>query len=134
MQRNTKHWRLSVVQVENVHFLLDFSFSTQKERDKFFTMLTVPTSSTVNPPSGLARPRVKSQLTAFFKNHQILSPSLPGMTSFTPQSHFLSGGFIMIFVTVISSAREHELYSMCVHLHKSPNSSKPNQNRMIKYN
>ena len=40
---------------------------------------------------GPARPRVKSQLTAFFKNRQILSPSLLWMTSFTPQSYFLSG-------------------------------------------
>ena len=48
--------------------------------------------------------------------------------AFTPQSYFLSGGFIMIFVIVISSAHERELYSMCVHLHYELNSSKPNQN------
>ena len=63
--------------------------------------------------SWIARPRVKSALTAFFKNHQIRSPSLPGMTSFTPQSHFLSGVFIMTFVIVISSVHECDLYSMC---------------------
>ena len=67
-----------------IHFLT-FSFSTRGERDTIFTMLTVPTSPTVNPPVGMARPRAKSQLTAFFKNHLILSPSLLGMTSFTPQ-------------------------------------------------
>ena len=40
----------------------------------------------------------------FFKNHQ---------KSFTLQSHFLSGVFIMTFVIVTSSTRECELYSMC---------------------
>ena len=45
----------------------------------------------------------------FFQNHQILSPSLTGRTSFNPQSHFLSGVFIMTFVIVISSAHEHEV-------------------------
>ena len=33
----------------------------------------------------------------------------------------------MTFVIAISSAHERELYSMCVHLYKEPNSSKPNQ-------
>ena len=67
-------------------------------------------------PAGLARPRVESQIT-LFQNHQIHSPSFRGRTSFTPQSNFLSGVFIMIFVIVISSARQRELYSMCAHLH-----------------
>ena len=50
----------------------------------------------------------------FFKKiTKIPSPSLPGLTSFTPQSHFISGVFIMTFVIVTSSARERELYSMC---------------------
>ena len=130
---------------------LTFSFSTRGERDTIFTMLTVPTSPTVTPQlncpaqspistnwpnkhAGLPSPRfksqlasfgVKSQLTAFFKNHQIPRPSLPGMTSFTPQSYFPSQVFIMISVIVISSAHERELFS-CVHQHV-PNSSKPNQ-------
>ena len=47
------------------------------------------------------------------KMTKIPSPSLLGLMSFTPQSHFLFGVFIMTFVIVISSAREHELYSMC---------------------
>ena len=50
-----------------------------------------------------------------FQNLQILSPSLPGMTSFTLQPHFLLG-FIMTIVIVISSAHERKLYPMCVHL------------------
>ncbi len=49
--------------------------------------------------------------------HKFSGPWLPGMTSFTPQLHFLSGVFIMTFVIVISSARERELHSMCVYLH-----------------
>ena len=68
---------------ETFIYFLSFSFSTRGERDTIFTMLTVSTSP---QSTGLARPRVKSQL--FFRNHHILSPSLPGMTSFTPQSIF----------------------------------------------
>ena len=78
------------------------------------------------PPAGLDWPGLESNLNCLFQN-QILSPSLPGMTSFTPQSYLLSGIFIMTFVIVISSAHERGLYSMCVHLHLEPNSSKPNQ-------
>ena len=61
----------------------------------------------------LASPRDKSQQTAFSKITKIPSPSLPDMTSFTPQSHFLSGVFIITFVIVTSSVCECELYSMC---------------------
>ena len=73
--------------------LLTFSFSTRRETDTIFTMLTVPTSSFSQPPvpksrpesnlnslpptnahpvasAGLPSTRFKSQLTAFFKNHQ----------------------------------------------------------------
>ena len=98
---NSQYWSREIRNTDNsllfryetfINFLT-FSFSTRGERDTIFTMLTVPTSPTVNLPAGLARPRVKSQLTAFFKNHQILSSSLPVMRSFTPQSHFLSGFF-----------------------------------------
>ena len=65
-------------------------------------------------------------LTAFLKNHQISSPSLPSMTSFTPQSYFLSGVFIMTFVIVISSAHERELYSMCAPALIVQSPTKPN--------
>ena len=41
---------------------LTFSFLTRGERDTIFTMLTVPTSPTVNPPAGLARPGPESNL------------------------------------------------------------------------
>ena len=50
---------------------------------------------------------VQSQLTSF----QILrfsGPFLPGMTSFTHQHYFLSGGLLWQMVTVISFARERK--------------------------
>ena len=34
---------------KHLYLLLDFSFSTQGERDTIFTMLTVPTLLTANP-------------------------------------------------------------------------------------
>ena len=43
--------------------------------------------------SQLASPRDKSQLIAFSKITKILSPSLPGMTSFPPPVTFLMWGF-----------------------------------------
>ena len=122
-----KHWRLSLVQVRNVYWLLEFSLSTQGERNTFFTMLTVPSDPTTCGASRspnwtgfaqhknqIASSSVRSQLTAFSKITKILSPSLPGMTSFAPQSHFLSGVFIMTSVIFTSSAHEREhLRSMC---------------------
>ena len=102
-------------------------FSTRGEKDTISTMLTVPSDLTMHhiDPTGLALPRLEnqlasprseSQLTPFFQQSpKILSPSLPGMTSFTPQSHFLSGVFIMTSVIVTPSSRECEhLRSMCV--------------------
>ena len=44
----------------------------------------------------------------FSKITKIPNPSLPGMTSFTPQSNFVSGVFIMTFVIVTSSVRARE--------------------------
>ena len=107
---------------------LTFSFSTWGERDTILTMLTVPsdptTRSTSRSPqlaSGLAQVRISPRFVQrqistncfFQKITKIPSPSLPGMTSFTPHSHFLSGFFIMTFAIVTSSARERELHSMC---------------------
>ena len=88
------------------------SFDTRRERHNFY--YADGSYITHNQlPSWTARPRVKSQLTAFSKITKNLSPLLPGMASFTPQSYFLSGVFIMTFVIDISSARECELYSLC---------------------
>ena len=103
-----------VVQVRNVYSLLDFqSFDTRRERHTIFTRLTVPTSPTVNSPSWTGPAQSQMSTNVFFEITKNLGPSFPGITSFTPQSHFLTGGFIMTFVIVISSAHERELYSMC---------------------
>ena len=64
--RNTDDYPL--FRYETFINFLTFSFSTLGERDTIFTMLTVPTSPTVTPGwTGPARPKVKSQLTAFSK-------------------------------------------------------------------
>ena len=68
------------------------------------------------PPGGLARPRVKSPLTAFFKNPQILSPSLPGMTSFTPQS-IAHLGFLLWHLWLSYPLCASVNCTQCVHLH-----------------
>ena len=113
------------------YLLLDFKFfDTRRERHNFYhTDCSYIAYSHTPTPARLARARIKSQLTFFFQITKNLSPSFPGMTSFTPQSHFLSGVFIITFVIVISSAHERELYSMCVGTctRTKPNSSKPNQ-------
>ena len=77
-------------------------------------------------PAGLARPRVESQQTPFSKSPNS-QPIASGDDAVHTPAYFLSGVLIMTFMIVISSARERELYSMCVHLNKEPNSSKPNQ-------
>ena len=51
-----------------------------------------------------------------FKITKNPSPSLPGMASFTSQSHFLSGVFIVKSVIVTSSSRVREHLRSCVHL------------------
>ena len=122
-----KHWRFSLVQIRNVYWLLEFSLWTRGERDIIFLLcwpfhLTQQTRGASHRPqtglasssfkSQLASPNFGSQLTAFFENP---IPSLQCMTSFTPQSYFLSGLFIMTSVIVTSSPREREhLRSMCV--------------------
>ena len=77
------------------------------------TMMTVPTSPTVNSPSWSGPAQSQISTNVFFEITKNLSHSLPGMTSFTPQSHFLSGVSIMTFVIAISSAHERVLYSIC---------------------
>ena len=139
MQRNPK--TLTTLRSSGMKRLLTsltFSFSIRGERDSIFTLLTVPTSSFCHPPPAelpgpesnfnsltqqtrcasrspqLDCPRPGSNLNSllFSKITKILSPSLPGMTSFTPQLHFSSGVFIMTSVIVTSSAHERE------HLHE----------------
>ena len=123
-----KHWRLSLVQVRNVYWLLVFRHE-ERERHNFYyadcsyivlqstpswTALAQCPISTHWPNkhaahsvdlswTGLARVRISTNC-FFFQITKNPSPSLPGMTSFSPQSYFLSGVFIMIFVIVTSSA------------------------------
>ena len=75
-----------------------------------------PTVSYSQPPAGLARPRVESQLTSFSKSPNSQPIASEHDIIHTPVT-FPIWGFIMTFVIVISSAHERELYSMCVHLH-----------------
>ena len=119
------------VPVRNVYWLLEFSLSTRGERERHTIFYYADRSIWPNkhavhpvghklysprPASNLnsLRPVSESQLTSFSRIPQIPSPSLPGMTSFTPLSHFLSGGFIMTSVIVTYSAHEREhLHPMC---------------------
>ena len=78
------------------------------------------------PPAGPARPRVEFQLT-FFSKSPNSQPIASGNDAIHTPVQFPIGVFIMTFVIVISSAHERELYSMCVHMHWEPNSSKSNQ-------
>ena len=135
-----KHWRLSLFRCETfINFLWLLVFRHDRERHTQFLLcwlflhrssvnpnwtldpesrspLTDPTNARASrsPQTVPALPSfiyLKSLL--LFKITKIPSPSLPGMTSFTPQSRFLSGVFIMTFVIAMSSAHERELYSMC---------------------
>ena len=96
-EKHSKHWRHSVVQVRSFYYLIvslfprvekskfkSFGFSTRGERDTIFTMLTVPSETTSarasrntqldwprpGPKNQPASSSFKSQLTAFFQNHQ----------------------------------------------------------------
>ena len=90
----------------------------EKDRHNFYS-----TGCTIWPNERAAHPvapswtgPAQSQISTnfFFKIHQILSQSLPGMTSPTPQFYFPSGVFIMTFVIVTSSVRKRKLHSICV--------------------
>ena len=114
MQGNPETLTTLIVQVRNVYSLLDFqSFDTRRERHNFYYADCSYITHSHPPPSWSGPSQSQISTDVIFEIPKNLSPSLPGMTSFTPQSHFLSGVFIMTFVIVISSAHEHELYSMC---------------------
>ena len=76
------------------------------------------------PPAGLARPRVESQLTSFSKSPNS-HPITSGHDAIHTPAHFLFGVLIMTFVIVISSVNERELYSACAHLHLEPKIQSP---------
>ena len=122
-EKNSKHWRLSVVQVQHFYYLLLSLGFQHQERDTQFLLcwlfhLTPPCAAHPVDPTGLAQVRISTRpvyiqisinCIFFQKSPKILSPSLPGMTSFT-----YPGFFIMTSVIITSSPREREhLRSMC---------------------
>ena len=147
-----KPWRLSLVQVRNFYYFLDFKgFTTRGERDTQFLLcwlfhLTqqraahhVDPTSQVSPrlKNQRASPRFESQLfqfqistNCFFfqKSPQILSPSLPGTTSFTSPVPFPIRGFYYdIWDCHILPARAWTpALNVCPYPCTKPNSSKPN--------
>ena len=116
------------VQVRNFYYLLDLGLWTWGERHTISTMLTVssdPTARVAPPKTQLESSRFGSQLTRpvsnlnwllFFKNNPKSPAHRFRVWRYShPQSHFLSGGFIMTSVIVTSSPCEREyLRSMCV--------------------
>ena len=102
----TRNW----FRYETFIYLFEFKVFQHEEREtQFLTMPTVCTSSALNSltktmcghpidPNWSALAQIKnwlpsssieSQTNCLFSNHQILSPSLPGMTSFTSPVPFL---------------------------------------------
>ena len=153
--RNT--WRLSLFRYEtfiNFFFWLLVFFDTRRERHThtIFAMLTVSTDPTTRGAScrpnwtGLAKAQkstrfvqrqisthsssFKSQLPAFLKKSpKILSPSLPGMTSFTsPVSFAIRGFYYDVCDCYIPCARARTAaLNVCIYPCTKLNSSKPNQ-------
>ena len=99
IRKHWKHWRLSWFRYETFIYLFEFKASRQEERE---TMLTIRTASALDsltqqtlgtfrrPQTALTSASSENQLVLyksesqpFFSNSQILSTSLPEMTSFT---------------------------------------------------
>ena len=128
MHRNpAKHWRLSLVQVRNFYYLLDFQVfrHEERERDTISTMLTVPSDPTTRGASH--RPNLLclgSNLNCFFKNHLKSS----AWHHSHPQSHFLPGVFIMDICDchILPAWAWTPMLNVCPYLCTKPNSSKPN--------
>ena len=117
----SKHWRLSWFRYETFITFFKFWFFDTRRETHNFSMLTVRPSSALNsltqpmrtrsPQSitGLASPRSrnqlgssksKSQLTAFSKSLRIPAHCFRAWCHSHPQSHFLSGVFIVTSVIV----------------------------------
>ena len=134
-----KHWRLSLVQLQNFYYLLDFWVcGMRKKRDKVSTMLTVSTSFFSQFPSWTARPNLNSltqQTRAhpavptgpiyvristncfFLKSTRIPAHRIRAWRHSHPQSYFLSGGFIMRSVIVTPPRACVNTCIQCVPLH-----------------
>ena len=140
--RNT--WRLSLVQVRNVYWLLEFSLpheETEKEKYTQFLLcwlfhLTLQTRGAFRSPTGLASPRLKnqlasssvrsqlasssirSQLTAFLKNHQNSQPIASGHDVIYTPSPISYLGFLLWHFWLSHSPRASvNTCTQCVHLH-----------------
>ena len=91
---------------------MTFSFSTREQRHNFYDAdCSYIAHSQPFSWTGPAQCQISTNF--FFLNHQILCLSLPGMTSFTPQSYFLSRVFMMTFVIVILCARAWTVLNVC---------------------
>ena len=130
-----KHGRLSLVQVRKVYWLLEFSLSTRGERETLLLLcwpfhLTPQTrGASRSPQTGLASPSVRSQLTAFFKNHQNSQLFTSGHDVIrTPVSFPIWGFYYDICDCHIHRARAWTpALNVCTCTCTKPNSSKPNQ-------
>ena len=125
-----KHWRLSIVQVQNVYWLIEFSLSTQGERETQLLLcwpfhLTQqtrgashrPQLDSSRPASNLNWPRPASDLNKlrFFQNHQESQPIASGHDVICTPVSISIWVFIITSVIVTSSAHEREhLRSICV--------------------
>ena len=133
-----KRWRLSVVQVRNVYSLLDFSLSTRGERERHnFYYADCSYIAYSQPPAGLTRPRVKSQLTDPTNAHPV-APSWTAqprvktqLTSFfrnpvhrfrawrhSHPSHIFYLGFLLWHLWLSYPLRTRVNCTQCVPLHQ----------------
>ena len=136
-----KHWRLSLVQVRNVYWLLEFSLRHEERETQFLlcwpfhlTQLTrgaSPSSTGLASPrlkNQLASPSAKSQLTAFFKNHQNSQPIASGHNlSHTPVTFSIWGFYYDICDCHILRAWALSALNMFTCTYTLPNSYKSNQ-------
>ena len=105
-KRHRESENTKLVQVRNFYYLFEFKVFRYEEREtQFLSMLTFPSDPTMcGTPlqtTGLASASSENRLPSysiesqfsFFSNSKILSPSLPGMTSFTSPVSFPIRGF-----------------------------------------
>ena len=147
MHRNPKNTRKTddsrLFWYETFITFLTFWFSTQGERDTIFTMLTVPSDSTTHGTSrrlnwpGLAQirkstcfvqPQNSTNCFFFQKSPKILSPSLPGMTSFTSPVPFTIRGFYYHICDchILPARAWTPALNVCPYPCTKPNNPKPN--------
>ena len=138
--KHAEHWRLPLVQVRNFYWLLEFSLSRERHNFYYADRSIWPNKRAEHPvapltrlasssfKSQLASPRDKSQLTAFFQNHQEPQPIASGHDVIrTPVSFSLWGFYYDICNCHIVRAR---VWTPALNVWTctctKPNSSKPN--------